>query len=91
MVKAGVCKTLIVGSIPTVASNLSDTKTARSGRFPVGLPGEQNFFLASAHGGEPSTGDRQGQPKNESPSDRWDHHLIIGRGRFVSLKDQGVL
>ena len=29
------CKTPIVGSIPTVASKFSDTKTARAGRFLV--------------------------------------------------------
>ena len=33
MVKAGVCKTPIVGSIPTVASKFVDTETALTGRF----------------------------------------------------------
>ena len=40
MVKAGVCKTPIVGSIPTVASKFSDTKTAHSGRFLVARSGD---------------------------------------------------
>ena len=33
------CKTPIVGSIPTVASKLSDTKAALSGRFLVARAG----------------------------------------------------
>ncbi len=66
VVKAGVCKTPIVGSIPTVASNLADPAPVQPCLSLAGCVLSVRVTLNSGHAGvvELWTGDRTWRPQS---------------------------